>query len=209
MSSPPRRRRGSSISTGCPTAPGCSGSSGRASGSCWNRAAARLPWMTLTSWCSLRWQTTPSRAKAPESAPRQGRISVESSTSSLFHPPVAGQPQLSRKLLALERSERGAVQHRAVDSKACSVAGTIPALLGAVPVNVAAEVRAHGRQRVTLPVLVAVDSELLHAAADELALAPSDLEGGARVGRLEAAGSPGRRSRTSCSAPPWSGGRRG
>src|SRR5262249_57899185 len=67
--------------------------------------------------------------------------------------------RLARNRARLQRGDGRAVQHAPVRIEAAAVTGAIPALLGGVPVDLAAEVGALRRQRADLPVAVAVDRQ--------------------------------------------------
>ena len=71
----------------------------------------------------------------------------------------------------VEVVDRRPVEHLAVRIEARSVAGTVPALLGRVPVHDALQVRARRRALVHAPRLVLVDRDLVRAAPDDAALA--------------------------------------
>ena len=72
--------------------------------------------------------------------------------------------------LALESVDGGALQDGAVGREARAVARAVPAALGVVEVDLAAEVRADRRDRAQRAVLVAVAGDLLAAVADDVAL---------------------------------------
>src|SRR3954451_5463414 len=62
------------------------------------------------------------------------------------------------------------MQHRAVHGETRAVARAVPAALGAIEVDLAAEVRAHRRYRHQLAVRRAVAGHLLAAVTDDVAL---------------------------------------
>src|SRR3954453_23227238 len=73
--------------------------------------------------------------------------------------------------LALERVHGGALEHAAVDAEARAVARAVPGALGAVEVDLTAEVGAGGGDGDQRAGLGAVGRDLLAAVADDVALA--------------------------------------
>src|SRR5690348_17422681 len=74
----------------------------------------------------------------------------------------------------LQRMDRRPVEDRAVDGELRAVAGTIPAALERVPVQMAAEMRACGGMRMHRSVLVAIGCNLLQPRTHDRAVARLD-----------------------------------
>src|SRR4051812_9542515 len=76
---------------------------------------------------------------------------------------------------ALERRDGGPVQHLAVRRKLRAVARAVPALLGGIPVDVAAEMGADRRNQMQFAAVVAGGGDLAEPAADDAAFAGLEL----------------------------------
>src|SRR5436190_6271414 len=82
-------------------------------------------------------------------------------------PPRTTLPWRAAFLLHIfERRDRGAVDHLSVSVEARAVTRAVPALLRAVPLDDALEVRAHRTLLVQLPLLVAIRGDLLRSATN-------------------------------------------
>ena len=140
-----------------------------------SRVVPLTPAGSASGCAAARWSLGGGAASAGAGAPRRVPGGLPRGSSASRGPYARESPGQSERQssdgLVLEPVHGRALEDVALGAEARAVAGAVPAALGGVPVDLAAEVGADRRDRDERAVVAAVAGDLLAAVADDVALA--------------------------------------